>query len=340
MTAQPSDPDQPRLPLVSVVTPTYNQPELLRETLAAVFQQSYEHFEVVVVDDGSTDDTPHVLQRLQEEHGQRLRVIRQENKGIGAARNRGIDEARGEFIALLDHDDLWMPTKLEVQVRFMQSHPDCVACSVPWAELPRPNRCVFDLEAIGADRIVERPLRALALHGVFIISSALMFRRDKATGLRYETHRRCLEDTPFQLGLFARGEFGVAGSAIQMLYRIHRNNYSSSADYSYNGWKLLLGKWRAGEFAGFQGVQMEDLRRFMAGIARWASMSQAMAGLRWRALCVYFRHLHDQIRFGRFRFVVILPALLLLPTAYVVRRFHSRQSGVAERSSEATPVVT
>jgi glycosyltransferase involved in cell wall biosynthesis len=108
-------------PLVSVVIPTYNQPQLLLETLQSVFAQTLTDYEIVVVNDGSTDDT---LERLRPV-ADRIRIISQENTGIGGARNRGIAESRGKYVALLDHDDLWMSEKLEEQAGYFEKHPEC-----------------------------------------------------------------------------------------------------------------------------------------------------------------------------------------------------------------------
>src|SRR4051794_18857373 len=116
-------------PLVSVVVPTYNQPVLLLETLQSVFAQTFDDFEVIVVNDGSTDDTAARVEALAREEPElvrgRLRLISQANQGIGAARNRGIDEARGKYVAMLDHDDLWLPEKLAAQVAFYERTPEC-----------------------------------------------------------------------------------------------------------------------------------------------------------------------------------------------------------------------
>jgi glycosyltransferase involved in cell wall biosynthesis len=108
-------------PLVSVVVPTYNCAQYLPEAVDSVLGQSYERRELIVVDDGSIDDTRVVLGR----YGDRLRYLFQKNRGIGGARARGLEEARGELVAFLDADDVWMPHKLEHQVEALTRHPEC-----------------------------------------------------------------------------------------------------------------------------------------------------------------------------------------------------------------------
>jgi glycosyltransferase involved in cell wall biosynthesis len=102
----------------SVVIPTYNRARFLARTIESVWQQRFTDYEVIVVDDGSKDGTQAYLQGL----GNKVRVIRQVNCGPGAARNIGIQEARGNYTALLDSDDLWFPWTLDVFVRAIQEH--------------------------------------------------------------------------------------------------------------------------------------------------------------------------------------------------------------------------
>jgi glycosyltransferase involved in cell wall biosynthesis len=106
-------------PLISIVIPTFNRAELLREALESVYNQSYKNFQVIVVDDGSTDHTAQML----EEYEGRVNVVWQSRGGISAARNAGLDQCRGEFVAFLDNDDLWAPDKLEAQVAFALATP-------------------------------------------------------------------------------------------------------------------------------------------------------------------------------------------------------------------------
>ncbi|MBA4155959.1 MAG: glycosyltransferase [Gemmatimonadetes bacterium] len=111
-------------PIVSVVIPTYNHRDFILQTLESVFAQTFTDYEVVVVNDGSPDDTVDLLRPLAARG--RIRVVEQPNRGMGAARNRGIMAARGQYIALLDDDDLWLPDKLEHQVRVMQSRDEVI----------------------------------------------------------------------------------------------------------------------------------------------------------------------------------------------------------------------
>jgi glycosyltransferase involved in cell wall biosynthesis len=106
-------------PSVSVVIPAYKIAPFVGETLDSVFAQTFQDFEVVVVNDGSPDTEE--FERALAPYASRLRYFRQENRGAGAARNRGVGEARGEFVAFLDGDDLWLPTYLEEQLSFIRA---------------------------------------------------------------------------------------------------------------------------------------------------------------------------------------------------------------------------
>ncbi|OQY28177.1 MAG: glycosyl transferase [Candidatus Cloacimonetes bacterium 4572_55] len=110
---------------VSVIIPTYNRVVMLQEAITSVLEQTYTDFELIVVDDGSTDETQEVLRQ----YADRLIYLRHdENQGVSAARNRGIRSARGEWIAFLDSDDLWRPEKLEIQIAFFDKTPDAHIC--------------------------------------------------------------------------------------------------------------------------------------------------------------------------------------------------------------------
>jgi glycosyltransferase involved in cell wall biosynthesis len=157
-------------PLVTVVIPCYNQAHFLGEAIESVLSQSYRRFEVVVVDDGSTDETSEVASRYEG-----VRLIRQENRGLAGARNRGLGEAKGEFLVFLDADDRLLPGALEAGLGCFEAHPECAlvaghsrfidADGLLRAE-PRPS------EPIGSDLY-----SALLERRYFLIPGSVMYRR-------------------------------------------------------------------------------------------------------------------------------------------------------------------
>ena len=307
------------MPLVSVVVPTYNAPALLRATLDSVFAQTFTDFEVVVIDDGSTDETPAMLSTIGDP---RLRVVRQPNAGIGHARNRGIDESRGTYVALLDHDDLWHPEKLATQVAFLREHPDCAGCCTMWERTDQPGISMVDKSAIcDARGVVKNPVATLATGNDFLITSCICFDRDRAQGLRYATRPRCVEDTPFQLGLFARGGFGVAGDSILMTYRVHPTNYSKQAAFFYNGQRMMRELAEAGQFADLPNEQRRELPRMLAFSGRTATSRALCAGERRIAWQTYRREVPHQLRDRRWKYLATVPTLLLAPTSVARRAF-------------------
>ena len=116
-------------PFVSVVIPTFNRARQVQAALKSVLAQTYREFEAIVVDDGSTDGTGDAIQELISNGAKQVRYFFQPNQGQSAARNKGTDEARGEWVAFLDSDDVWLPEKLEWQVRAIeQFQGKCCAC--------------------------------------------------------------------------------------------------------------------------------------------------------------------------------------------------------------------
>ncbi len=156
--------------LISVVIPTYNRSEQTPRAVESVLAQTHRQFELIVVDDGSTDDT---AARLGAFDDPRMRVIRQRNAGVAAARNRGLSEANGELLALLDSDDTWRPEKLARQVSALARAPAAVGL------------CCTSFETLGADGVtVDTPASgrladAMLLDNVLVgANSTLVMRRE------------------------------------------------------------------------------------------------------------------------------------------------------------------
>jgi len=113
------------MPKVSVIIPTYNRLPMVREAVDSVLAQDFEDFELIVVDDGSTDGTSEVIKQ----YGGRVKLLQHsENRGVSTARNRGILQAKGKYLAFLDSDDLWVKGKLKIQVAFLDDNPQYPLC--------------------------------------------------------------------------------------------------------------------------------------------------------------------------------------------------------------------
>ncbi len=157
-------------PRVSVVIPLYNCEKHIGETIEGVLAQTFRDFEIVVVDDGSTDGSAAIARS----YGDAVRYAYQQNSGVSAATNRGVALARGELIAFLDNDDVWLPEKLERQIAFLHTHPHCglVNCDMQY----------ISESGIRLDRYLrgvnpDEPYVRLFQRGFVIMCSAVMIRR-------------------------------------------------------------------------------------------------------------------------------------------------------------------
>ena len=144
---------------VSVIIPTYNRASLLPRAVHSVVNQQYEDLELIIIDDGSTDETPAVVSAIGDT---RIEVVRfEQNRGIGAARHEGVSRARGEFIAFIDSDDVWLPGKLELQMRLFQtySHLDLIFGNyLNINHVAGISELVFDKSRTKLKNLATRPL--------------------------------------------------------------------------------------------------------------------------------------------------------------------------------------
>ena len=146
------------VPTVSVVVTTYNHARYIEATLESVFKQTHPPMEIIVVDDGSTDETPSILARF----GDKVRYIRQKNQGVASSRNTGISQARGDYVALLDGDDLWECEKLAVQSR--------AACDFPESGLIVANGVEFDDSRILQPSLLRDVVKELQLQDDHVVT--------------------------------------------------------------------------------------------------------------------------------------------------------------------------
>jgi len=196
-------------PLVSAIVATYNRAHIVARAIESILGQTYENIEVVVVDDGSTDDTLVMLAR----YGRRISVITQKNAGPSAARNRGIQAASGDIIAFLDSDDIWLPDKIRRQVALLQRVPKSVPCCVCDATLQFTSRPVTtsfenaDLEPAEEEGLWLNPTETLINRFVLFNQTAAIRREALGKVGSFDETLRYLEDADLALRLSLLGPF-------------------------------------------------------------------------------------------------------------------------------------
>lgn len=217
-------------PLVSAIIPSYNRAHLCARAVRSALEQVNASIEVIVVDDGSTDDTRSLLEA---EFESRVQIVWQPNQGVSAARNSGIARASGEFIAFLDSDDQWLPHKTERQLQWLLSRPefgmvlcDLIAVDADGKEIRRTRR----RDSIPVDGDILEPL----LSAPYLVPSSAMIRRsviDEIGG--FDTTLPTAEDLDFHLRVAARHKIGlleehlvlIGATAADGLSALHRTNY-------------------------------------------------------------------------------------------------------------------
>ena len=207
-------------PLVSVIIPTYNRAVWLREALESVFAQTWSDFEVIVVDDGSTDSSEQVVC----DFGDRVSYIRQENGGAATARNRGVEAARGKWIAFLDSDDLWLPHKLDRCMDRIRRESETVFLFHPMVEIDENGAVVRGRSKRPAEgRVLDR----LFAH-CFVHTPTVVVRRDvldEAGG--FDPALEVCEDYSLWLRISAKHPFALVTEPLAQR-RLHKDRLSKS----------------------------------------------------------------------------------------------------------------
>ena len=217
-------------PLVSCVVPVHDGERFLGEALDSVLEQTYEPLEIVVVDDGSTDGTAEVAAG----YGEAIRYFHQENAGPSAARNRGVEASRGELIAFLDADDLWVPEKTATQVRALRERPEL-------------DFCVGHVRNFWIDELAEEAERLKGAGGdramPGYVTGTLLARRslfDEQVGL-FDPDLAHGDATDWFVRCRAEGVRGELLSDVLLRRRIHESNRSRTlADHSRDEFLRLL----------------------------------------------------------------------------------------------------
>ena len=216
-------------PVVSILTITYDRAGVLREAIESVRAQTYQAWELVIFDDGSTDDTEALVQRFQKEDP-RIRYRKQSHQGVSGVaniRNLGLREARGRFMAFLDDDDVWFPRKLETEVAYLEQHPEMAFVYTP-------------VHVVGMEGHYQktRPVSLSASYadlfdGCFVQISSVVARKESLLAAGgFDGSLESSRDYDLWLKVARRQPFGYVEEPLG-LYRCHPNSISSNLERRY-----------------------------------------------------------------------------------------------------------
>ena len=279
-------------PRVSVILPTYNRATFLNEAFESICSQTLSDWELIVVDDGSTDDTRQRVEELQRSSNRPIRYVFQTNQGAYAARNTGLDHAKGQYVAFFDSDDLWAPTYLEKTVAALERQPSLdwvyTACrrinlatgvildastyfvgnkARPFLSLR--TRDDGDLHVITDESVLECQIR----HGLYAGLQNSVIRARVFEGVRFWPDYRVVEDVYFLIrGLAAGVTIGYLDD-VYVTYRVHDDN--SSASGTNNPRRL-------------EEISHEQIRACERVLSETSLSTRARASLRDRLAEVYF----------------------------------------------------
>jgi glycosyltransferase involved in cell wall biosynthesis len=221
------------LDLVSIIIPVYNGDRYLARTLESIFSQTYSRYEIIVVDDGSTDNTRQCLQPYRD----RIRYVYQENQGVAAARNQGMRLAQGEFVAFLDQDDVMLPDKLALQVSSFVNNPGAGMVHSGWKLVDGAENPLSDVEPWHDAPVLDAEgwLRRMP-----VLLSAMLFRHTwlERAG-KFDSHYLQACDVDLVQRLVLLGCPTVWVRRITVLYRQHdRNDSLNTLVQAEEAWKV------------------------------------------------------------------------------------------------------
>jgi glycosyltransferase involved in cell wall biosynthesis len=306
-------------PAVSIIVPAYNTAHLIGETLESIAAQTYTDYEVIVVNDGSPD-TP-ALERALEPHRERIVYLRQENRGVSAARNTAIRASRGEYIALIDSDDTWEPEYLEVQVAALEADPT-LDVVYPDARIvgdhPKAGRTYMDVYPSRGEVTFE----ALVTLRCNVLCSVLARRAALVRAGLYDASLRCVEDFDLWLRVVATG--GRIGYHRRVLMRLRRHPGSLSSDLVWMAEHVVQVLDKTDRTLALTPAARETLRRQRAYFQAQLALTRGKRAFFDQQPETALRHLHEANTFFRSPKISVACALIRTAPRLLLRAYDWR----------------
>ena len=216
---------------VSVVICTFNQQAFVRETLESVLAQTYQNVEMIVTDDGSADDTPHILAEYARRYPTKIQlVLHDTNTGIPANFNRGLAQRTGELLVCMDGDDLMLPRKIEQQVTFLEQHPEATGCYHDVDVLESETGKILGRMSLlynGTSSLKQGRLKEWFVPRNFFLPGAIMYRASACPPHGYDERLKYLSEVVFYIEVFRTGLL-LAMPDVLMRYRRHARNVTDN----------------------------------------------------------------------------------------------------------------
>lgn len=235
------------MPKVSVIIPVYNSSKYVSEAIASVFAQTYQDFEIIVIDDGSTDNSREIIEDFIEKYPSKINYIYQKNKGIAGARNTGIKNAKGSLIALLDADDKWHPARLEKEIVIIESSPQI---GLVHSNLMSISEDGIPLENFKRNKkyLSGYIFKHLFLRSADIGSPTVLFRKDCCMNVGlFDENIVCMGCDDRDMWLRIAQKYRVEYiNEILAYHRLHNTNFSNNTQRMFNARLYVINKFYPG----------------------------------------------------------------------------------------------
>ncbi len=288
---------------VSVIIPVYGVEKYIASTVQSVLEQTYKNFELLIIDDGSPDKSLEICQQFTDP---RIRIISQENQGVAAARNTGIRYAQGQYLALLDGDDLWLPQKLEKHVEHLDNSPNVGVSFSRSAFIDEADKPlgIYQMSKLEGITPLDLLCRTPVGNGSVAVIRREVFDAIKFQGKFYFDEDRQLhpsEDVECWLRIAIKTNWEIKGIAEALtLYRVNSGGFSAQLLKKLNSWEKLLEKLSSYSkeelMAQWRGPAMAYQLRHLARRAVTLEAGSTAVELTNRALFTYWRILVEEPR--------------------------------------------
>lgn len=226
---------------VSIILPVYNGEKYLSETIDSIIEQTFADWEIVAVNDGSTDNSLFVLNKYKAKLESKMKVINKENAGVSSARNIAMENSTGEYLAFVDADDIWLPEKLGKQVMILNKNPDVALVYTDMCAIIEGK--ITQIKSIMKKKLYRGNIFEPLFYFNFIPLSSIVLRKEMIENYgNFDSNYKIIQDYDLLLRIAEDNEIDYVDESL-LLYRIHVNNISGNVEMKEKENLELIRKW-------------------------------------------------------------------------------------------------